>query len=145
MSWSNKDIVLGSQLSPTNLYNSSFDNGDGVLTSDPSPTDIAIIIKKTKINDIHAVQIYNKVSTSLGNRALGLAIELYNSRNDPSLNTILAQSNEISINDSIYRFDFPSIDTYTLAFNGGGILPNTGSYVKLVTLEVVTPFSLCFA
>jgi hypothetical protein len=108
---------LGSQLSPTNLYNGSFENGDGVLTLDPSPTDIAIIIKNiptTKINDIHAVQVFNKISTTLGNRAIGLAIELYNSKNDPDLTTILAQSNEISINDSIYRFDFPSIDTYTL-------------------------------
>jgi len=51
---------LGSQQSPTNLYNGSFENGDGVFTLDPSPTDIAIIIKNiptTKINDIHAVQI----------------------------------------------------------------------------------------
>jgi len=138
---------LGSQLSPTNLYNGSFDNGDGVLTIDPSPTDIAIIIKyipTTEINDIHLVQLFNKISTTLGNRAIALAIELYNSKNDPDLTTILAQSNEISINDTLYRFDFPSIDTYTLGFSGGGIFPSDGSYVNLVTLKVVTPFSFPF-
>ena len=38
MSWSNKDIELGFQKSPTNLYNGSVSNGDGVLTLNPSPT-----------------------------------------------------------------------------------------------------------
>jgi len=148
VSWSNKDIDLGSQLSPTNVYNGSFDNGDGVLTLDTSPTDIAIIIKNistTKINDIHAVQLFNQVSTTLGNRAIGLAIELYNSNNDPDLTTILAQSNEISVNDTLYRLNFPSVDTYTLGLGGGGgIFPSDGAYVNLVTLEVITPFSFPF-
>ena len=100
VSWSNKEIELGSQLLPSNLYNGLVENGDGVLTLDPSPTDITIIIKNiptTKINDIHAVQMYNNISSTLGNRAIGLAIELYNSKNDPNLNTILAQSNEILV------------------------------------------------
>jgi hypothetical protein len=147
VSWSNKDIDLGSQLSPTNLYNGLIENGDGVLTLDPSPTDIAIIIKNiptSKINDIHAVQIYNNTSSTLGNRVIGLAIELYNSKNDPDLNTILAQSNEILVRDSVYRFDFPSITTYNLPFNIQGILPNTGAYANLVILEVITPFSFPF-
>jgi len=73
-----------------------------------------------------------------------LAIELYNSKNDPNLTTILAQSNEISERHSVFRFDFPSIDTYTLAFNSGGILPSDGAYINLVTLEVITPFSFPF-
>ena len=147
VSWSNKDIDLGSQKSPTNLYNGDMSGDNGVLTLNPSPTDIAIIIKNiptTKINDIHAVQVLNNTSATLGNRAIGLAIELYNSKNDTDLTTILAQSNEISVMDSVYRFDFPSIDTYTLVFNSGGILPNTGAYVNYVTLEVVTPFSFPF-
>jgi len=147
VSWSNKDIDLGSQKSPKNLYNGLISGDKGVLTLDPSPTDIAIIIKNiptTNINDIHAVQIYNFVSTTLGNRAIGLAIDLYNSKNDPYLTKILAQSNEISERYSVYRFDFPSIDTYTLAFNGGGILPSDGVYANLVTLEVVTPSSFPF-
>jgi len=33
----------------------------------------------------------NNTSQTLGNRAIGLAIELYNSKNDPDLTTILAQ------------------------------------------------------
>jgi len=147
VSWSNKDIDLGFQQSPTDLYNTLISGENGVLTLDPSPTDIAIIIKNiptTKTNDIHAVQIYNRVSTTLGGRAIGLAIELYNSKNDPYLNTILAKSNEISVNDSVYRFDFPSIDTYTLGYNIQGILPDSGAYVNLVILEVITPFSFPF-
>jgi len=72
-----------------------------------------------------------------------LAIELYNIKNDPDLNTILAQSNEISVNDALYRFDFPFIDTYTLGF-GAGIFPSDGAYVNLVTLEVVNPISFPF-
>ena len=73
-----------------------------------------------------------------------MAIELYNSKNDPDLTTILAQSNEISVNDTLYRYDFPSIDTYTLGFGGGGIYPSDGAYVNLVILEVITPFSFSF-
>jgi hypothetical protein len=88
--------------------------------------------------------VYNNISSTLGNRAIGLAIELYNSKNDPDLNTILAQSNEILVRDSVYRFDFPSINTYTLPFGIQGILPDSGAYVNLVTLEVVTPFSFSF-
>jgi hypothetical protein len=58
VSWSNKDIDLGFQQSPTDLYNTLISGENGVLTLDPSPTDIAIIIKNiptTKTNDIHAV------------------------------------------------------------------------------------------
>ena len=67
--------------------------------------------------------MYNNISSTLGNRAIGLAIELYNSKNDPDLNTILAKSNEISVNDTLYRFNFPSIDTYTLGLVLVGYTP----------------------
>ena len=116
VSWSNKDIELGSQLSPTNLYNGLINNEDGVLTLNPSPTDIAIIISNIptfNTHDINAVQLFNKISTTLGNRAIVLAIVLYNRKNDRVLTTISAQSNEISERFSVYSFDFPSIDTYT--------------------------------
>ena len=81
VSWSNKDIELGSQLSPTNLYNGLINNEDGVLTLNPSPTDIAIIISNIptfNTHDINAVQLFNNISTTLGNRAIVLAIVLYN-------------------------------------------------------------------
>ena len=116
VSWSNKDIELGSQLSPTNLYNGLINNEDGVLTLNPSPTDIAIIISNIptfNTHDVNAVQLFNKISTTLGNRAIVLAIVLYNRKNDRVLTTISAQSNEISERFSVYSFDFPSIDTYT--------------------------------
>jgi len=79
VSWSNKDIELGSQLSPTNLYNGLINNEDGVLTLNPSPTDIAIIISNIptfNTHDINAVQLL--ISTTLGNRAIVSAIVLYN-------------------------------------------------------------------
>ena len=136
VSWSNKDIELGSQLSPTNLYNGLINNEDGVLTLNPSPTDIAIIISNIptfNTHDINAVQLFNNISTTLGNRAIVLAIVLYNRKNDRVLTTISAQSNEISERFSVYSFDFPSIDTYTLGFSCGGIFPSYGAYLNLVT------------
>jgi hypothetical protein len=49
----------------------------------------------------------------LTNRAIGLAVELYNSTNDPDLTEILANTNVITTANAIYRFDFPSLSTYT--------------------------------
>ena len=134
VSWSNKDIELGSQLSPTNLYNGLINNEDGVLTLNPSPTDIAIIISNIptfNTHDINAVQLL--ISTILGNRAIVSAIVLYNRKHDRVLTTISAQSNEISERFSVFSFDFPSIDTYTLGFSCGGIFPSDGAYLNLVT------------
>ena len=41
---------------------------------------------------------------------------MYNSIDDPSLNEVLATTYVISVNADAYRFDFPSIDTYTSGF-----------------------------
>ena len=49
-------------------------------------------------------------------RAVGLAIELYNSTLDPTLSNPLATTNVISSLSLRYRFDFPSISTYTLGY-----------------------------
>ena len=49
-------------------------------------------------------------------RAVGLSIELYNSTLDPNLTNVLATTNVISSLSLRYRFDFPSISTYTLGF-----------------------------
>ena len=40
------------------------------------------------------------------------AIELYNRADDPTLSNILVSTNAISTAEHIYRYDFPSIDTY---------------------------------
>ena len=115
VSFSDKDTDIGFQstelgvpLSPSNLYNGNQDNDGGVLTPDSSPAVIAIInknISTTKINDIQTIQVLNRLGT-IGIRAIGLAIELYNSKNDLNLDTILAKSNEITEQFAVYRFDF---------------------------------------
>ena len=77
MSWSIKDVDLGSQKSPTNLYNGVIAGDNGVLTLDPSPTDIAIIIKNiptTKINDIHAVSLSLSYIQRTASTHSGLAV-----------------------------------------------------------------------
>ena len=54
--------------------------------------------------------LYNRKVNQV--RAIGLALELYNSNNDPNLETPLASTNEIASGVNVYRFDFPAIDTY---------------------------------
>jgi len=81
-------------------------------------TNNALIIKNippTFINDIQAIIFYNRQgggATERG-RAIGLLLELYNSTNDPDLTEVLANTNVISQGVLVYRYDFPSIDTYT--------------------------------
>ena len=49
----------------------------------------------------------------MGSKSNRIAVELYNSTNDPDLTEILANTNVITTNDARYRFDFPSLSTYT--------------------------------
>jgi len=78
--------------------------------------DVALIIKnvpKTSIKQIQSLVIYNRTTTEVTtNRAIGLAIELYNVDNDPNLETPLASTAEITTAEDVYRYDFPAIDTY---------------------------------
>jgi hypothetical protein len=159
VSWSDKEVDIGYQTDspPSKLYDnirSIFTTPNNVLSPVGSPSDVAIIIKNipfTKITDIQAIQIFNSttqnepVKTS-GDRTIGLTVELYNSKNDPNFNTILAYSSEFIDNWAVYRIDFPSIDTYSLVFTGSKIVPNTGLYVNLVYLEDATinlfPFNI---
>jgi len=60
---------------------------------------------------------------SFNNTTIGLAIELYNSTQDPTLTEILATTSVITTAVDIYRFDFPDIATYT-AFATGESLTN---------------------
>ena len=150
VSWSDKEVDIGYQIDapPSNLYdNIKSDFTSWVLSPVGSPSDVAIIIKNiplTKIKDIHSIQVYNATFSSFGDRAIGLTIELYNSVNDPNLNTILSHSSEFINRWSVYRIDFPSIDTYSLVFTGSKIVPNTGLYEGLVYLEDATINSFPF-
>ena len=148
VSWSDKEVDIGFQSNapPSNLYDDNRDDSTSKLLSPVgSPSDVAVIIKNipfTKIKDIHAIQIYNNINASRGDRTIGLTIELYNSKNDPNFNTILAHSSEFISRWSVYRIDFPS--PYNLPFSGSTILPNTGLYVNLVYLEDATLISFPF-
>jgi hypothetical protein len=150
VSWSDKEVDIGYQIDapPSNLYdNIKEDFTSWVLSPVGSPSDVAIIIKNiplTKIKDIHSIQVYNATFSSFGDRAIGLTVELYNSKNDPNFNTILSHSSVFIDRWSVYRIDFPSIDTYSLPFSGSTILPNTGLYVNLVYLEDATLISFPF-
>jgi hypothetical protein len=152
VSWSDKEVDIGYQTDspPSNLYDNIrtlSPNISDVLSPVGSPSDVAIIIKNipfTKINNIQAIQIFNSTDRNYGDRAIGLTVELYNSKNDPNFNTILAYSSEFIDNWAVYRIDFPSIDTYSLVFTGSKIVPNTGLYVNLVYLEDATINSFPF-
>jgi len=53
---------------------------------------------------------YNRIGED---RSIGLVLELYNSTNDAGLIYPLASSNVITTYQLRYRFDFPSITSYT--------------------------------
>jgi hypothetical protein len=102
-------------------------------TSDSSNVNTALIIKfpLALINDLQSIVYYRRIFTqnsfglfSDAAKALGLAVELYNSIENPTLDEILATTNVISVNADVYRFDFPSIDTYTSGFVGVDSITN---------------------
>ena len=70
----------------------------------------------TNINDIQSIVYYNR---SGEDRSIGLVLELYNIDNDEDLIYPLASSNVITTESLRYRFDFPSISTYSLGFANG--------------------------
>jgi hypothetical protein len=78
----------------------------------------ALIIKSiplTSINEIQAIVLYNRDIT-IAVRVTGLFFELHNSINDPNLTEVLANTNVITSNVVRYRYNFPSISTYTGVF-----------------------------
>jgi hypothetical protein len=66
------------------------------------------------INDIQSFVLYNRTDNNngQGDRAQGLAIELYNRTIDSTLSTPIISTLEIDVTANIYRFDFPSLYTY---------------------------------
>jgi hypothetical protein len=114
--WANKQIDIGSydnnNFPVSNIYNNIFEADLGACS--PQSSASALIIKNiplTSINEIQAIVLYNRITSS--DRARGLFFELYNSTNDPDLTEVLANTNVITTATARYRFDFPSIDTYT--------------------------------
>jgi len=76
----------------------------------------------TLIETIQALVLYNRTG-DFNDTTIGLAIELYNSTQDPTLTEILATTSVITAAVNVYRFDFPDIATYT-GFATGESLTN---------------------
>jgi len=122
--WSDKDTPLpasqeGGVSRDVDPY--LFDNvlSSGIETSGQTPIN-AIIIKDiplTSVNDIQAIVLYNRAGGWIAPNANGLIIELYNTKDDPDLTNVLAYTSQITKGVFIYRYDFPSIDTYSLEFS----------------------------
>jgi hypothetical protein len=128
--WSDTETAVGFLGSSTSLiYDNSISNDYDVMSTGNS-SDTALIIQNiplTSIYNIQSIVFYARVLNQKINQ--GLSIELYNSSD---LTTTLANTNIITTRRQVYRFDFHSIDTYTLGFsstdsptqivNGGGSL-----------------------
>jgi hypothetical protein len=118
--WANKQIDIGSydnnRFPVSNIYNNIFEADLGACS--PQSSAAALIIKNiplTSINEIQAIVLYNRKDVS-SIRTIGLLIELYNSTNDPDLTEDLANTNVITSDALRYRYDFPSLSTYTGSF-----------------------------
>ena len=102
----------------SNMYNNQFETSFGTHSKDADALiENALIITNlslTAINAIQSIVLYNSITNPL--RTIGLAIELNNSINDPDLTEVLATTNVITSAENIYRFDFPSLSTYTGSF-----------------------------
>jgi len=118
--WASKQIDRGSHNNSypvSNIYNNIFEEIAGALSSEASAN--ALIIKNiplTSINEIQAIVLYNRTTGTDFTRAIGLFFELYNSTNDPDLTEVLAITNVITSSPLRYRYNFPSLSTYTGSF-----------------------------
>ena len=82
----------------SNMYNNQFETSFGTHSKDADALiENALIITNlslTAINAIQSIVLYNSNTNPL--RTIGLAIELYNSTNDPDLTEVLATTNVIT-------------------------------------------------
>jgi hypothetical protein len=102
-----------------NLYNNLLNRVfDTYIKENNSTEIISIIIRNIPLTSIEAIQslvLYCRTD-AFNNTTIGVAIELYNSTDDPDLNTILTNTEVIATAVNVYRFVFHSIDTYTCSF-----------------------------
>jgi cytoskeletal protein CcmA (bactofilin family)/microcystin-dependent protein len=91
---------------------------------------------------IQAIVLYNTAtSTQNANRAINLAIELYNKATDATLSSPLVSTNNISSGVEVYRWDFPAISTYPSAsFVGANSLTNivNNTYALTQVVSIIT-------
>jgi hypothetical protein len=139
--------------SPTNSAFNIYDNDisreyDTHSKENNSDEDISLIIRNIPLTSIEAIQslvLYNRTGVD-NNTTIGVAIELYNFTEDPDLNTILATTEVITTAENVYRFDFPSIDTYNvLGFSSGDSttqIPNDTHSTKQVVSETTSTIEI---
>ena len=146
--WSDKDTEIPPLLyqdifrSVSLIYNNVIEPDFGTHSLTSSTTNALIIknIPLTLVNDIQALILYNRKSTN-NIRTLGLIIELYNSTIDPNIDEVLATTNEITIASETYRFDFPSISTYTDFVDGISVTNIVNNIVALTEVATIISFN----
>jgi hypothetical protein len=137
---------LGVNSLASNIYNNNFSSiYDTHSKENNSDKNISLIIRNIPLTTIETIQslvLYNRTG-QFNNTTIGVAIELYNSITDPDLNTILATTEVITTAQNVYRFDFPSIDTYTGSFSTADsltLIPNHTHSIKQVVSVPTPPF-----
>jgi len=120
------------------VYNNILENNNDFGAHSGSNTTNALIIKDiplTNINDIQSIVYYNR---SDEDRSIGLVLEFYNTIIDDDLNYPLASSNVISTYSLIYRFDFPSISSYTAFTDSNSITNIVNDTIALTETIIVS-------
>ena len=142
-SWLDKDTDTGPQnvATPSTLAHNNSLEDLGALSTGSEGLNSALIIKNiptTSIHNIQAIVFYSRDSNDTLQTAVGLGIELYNSTNDPNLITPLASTPVITATALlVYRYDFPSIDTYTdfVGVNSiSNIVNNTFAFTQVIVV-----------
>ena len=141
--WSDNETAVGLVGSTALIYDNNISTDYEAMNTGTS-SDIALIIKNiplTSIYNIQSIVFYARTGNQKTNQ--GLSIELYNSGD---LTTTLANTNIITSRREVYRFDFHSINTYTLGFasdesptqilNGGGSLVIEGAIFTSLEVEI---------
>ena len=141
--WSDNETAVGLVGSTALIYDNNISTDYEAMNTGTS-SDIALIIKNiplTSIYNIQSIVYYARTGNQKTNQ--GLSIELYNSGD---LTTTLANTNIITSRREVYRFDFHSINTYTLGFasdesptqilNGGGSLVIEGAIFTSLEVEI---------
>jgi hypothetical protein len=133
----------------SNIYDNEFSRiFDTHSKENNSDANISLIIRNIPLTSIETIQslvLYNRTG-EFNNTTIGVAIELYNSTSDPNLSTILATTAVITTAVNVYRFDFPSIDTYTGSFATGDSLTlirnDTHSTKQVVSVSASPPIQI---
>ena len=121
-------LDFGGVKSVDKVYNNILEINSGFGTHSNGGN--ALIIKDiplTNINDIQSIVYYNRFGED---RAIGLVLEIYNTTNDADLIYPLASSNVITTESLRYRFDFPSITSYSGFADENSLRPGIKYYLN---------------